>query len=828
MILEEYFNYRKELLDQSKDEDGFINQNMVLSEVLPSMMDAKLIDTEDYNSSYFYSSPEKMKVNAYCVNDSGERLQLFLINESSIDLSAKNSDLQISQKINYDNQFKRCIKFLEKSIKGHLNDEIQDSHPARALISQISSSDGAEQFDVFEIFLISTTATVSLQGAKPQPKRIDFDNEELTVSYIKNREKVSKDILVKKRLIDLNFLYNVLISQGNREALRVDFEKINGKSIEAIKAADEEHFESYLCVLPADVLAGLYREYSTRLLEKNVRSFLQFRGVNAGMKDTIRKNPEKFIAYNNGLTITSTDGEIIHESGRIFIKSLTDFQIVNGGQTTAAIYFSKKEGLDIGNVSVMAKINVLKEASDEELDDLITNISTFSNAQSRVSKVDLRSRNPQLVKLKSLTDSVLTPSGLKWFFERAKGEFNTKVRISGSNKNRIKKEYPNERRFSKEQLAKYYTAWGTQPYVVKKGGEKVFRIFIEEISGEGKSKKPSIIDRTFYEELIAKIILFRKLEKLYGQGKNSMGQIRSAVVPYAISILNQYTDGVKGGQPFDLLKIWIHEGLEDDLSELCRELLLLTNDLIKKYSLSDDLGEYSKKSELWEAIIKCKEVKTFMQADNVTQILAKYSVSKEELKKRNKEREKTPETNFKNVFDNIVIFTNGDEYYRKISSLMKGNLSISETNKLSKLIVSISQKLDIDEHHLEFERQLINRIRLDSPEILDKLPGSSDFSLNDSLNFIVEKYNSFVENGLLHRIPDDSGSATFGICLETCTPEQHRHDHIHFKCNKCGHINCLSDYRVPIVDLPGYEITDSNLVINGVCKQCKMEEAKSL
>jgi hypothetical protein len=747
MILEEYFNYRKELLDQSKDEEGFINQNMVLSEVLPSMMDAKLIDTEDYNSSYFYSFPEKMKVNAYCVNDSGERLQLFVIDESSIDLSAKKSDLQVSQKIHYDNQFKRCIRFLEKSIKGHLNDEIQDSHPARALISQISSSDGAEQFDVFEIFLISITSTVSLMGAKPQPKRIDFDNEEMTISYTKNRVRVSKDILVKKRLIDLNFLYNVLISQGNREALRVDFEKINGKSIEAIKAADEEHFESYLCVLPAEVLAGLYREYSTRLLEKNVRSFLQFRGVNAGMKDTIRKAPEKFIAYNNGLTITSTNGEITNESGRIFIKSLTDFQIVNGGQTTAAIYFSKKEGLDISGVSVMAKINVAKEATDEELDDLITNISTFSNAQSRVSKVDLRSRNPQLVKLKSLTDSVLTPSGLKWFFERAKGEFNTKVRISGSNKNRIKKEYPNERRFSKEQLAKYYTAWGDQPYVVKKGGEKVFRIFIEEISGEGKSKKPTNIDRTFYEELIAKIILFRKLEKLYGQGKNSMGQIRSAVVPYSISILHHFTDAVKGGQPFNLLRIWVNEGLEDDLLEFISELLSLTNELIKKYSLSDDLGEYSKKPELWDAILKSNEVRSYMNSENARQLLIKYSVSKEELKKRNKEREKTPETNFKNVFDNIVIFTNGDEYYRKISSLMESELSISDKSKLSKLITSISQKSDIDENHIEFERHLINRIRLNNPELFDQLPSSNDFSLNDTLNYIVEKYNSFIEKG---------------------------------------------------------------------------------
>ena len=151
---------------------------------------------------------------------------------------------------------------------------------------------------------------------------------------------------------------------------------------------------------------------------------------------------------------------------------------------------------------------------------LISNISTYSNAQSRVSKVDLRSRNPQLVRIKSLSESVMTQSGKKWFFERAKGEFNTKLRIAGSNKRRLAKEYPTQRRFSKELMAKYYSAWGNQPHLVKKGGEKIFRYFIEKLTGEGEFKKPININRDFYEELVAKIILFRKLEKIYGSGKN--------------------------------------------------------------------------------------------------------------------------------------------------------------------------------------------------------------------------------------------------------------------------------------------------------------------
>ena len=81
--------------------------------------------------------------------------------------------------------------------------------------------------------------------------------------------------------------------------------------------------------------------------------------------------------------------------------------------------------------------------------------------------------------------------------------------------------------------------------------------------------------------------------------------------------------------------------------------------------------------------------------------------------------------------------------------------------------------------------------------------------------------NSFVDKGVLHRIPDESGSASFGICSDSCTAEKHDHDHVHFKCSICGHIDCLSDYQVPRVDLPGYEILNSNLIINGICKLCK-------
>lgn len=746
MEVQEYLKYRVDLLNESQDEEGFINESSFINNIIPLMLDAKLIDTEDFTETYYSTEIDSstIKINGYIINDSGERLQLFILNDESISLNCNN--LEISLKEYYDTIFKKAINFTNKAIKGHLND-IQDIGAINALINQMSSSLGADQFDVVEIFLVSATATVNNSGSIVQPKRIDFKDEKIKIKYTKNRESVEKEILIIKRLIDLNFLYSVLISQGNREPLTIDFEEQFDIKIEAIKAADEKNFESYLCVLPATILAELYKRFSSRLLEKNVRSFLQFKGVNGGMRKTLSKDPEKFIAFNNGLTITASTKEEEIINGKSYIKSLSDFQIVNGGQTTASIYFSQKEGIDISKVKVMAKINVAKDVSEEDLNELISNISQYSNSQSKVSNVDLRSRNPNLNKIKALSESIITPSSRKWFFEKSKGEFNTKLRIAGlSSKNRIEKEYPKDYRFTKEQLGKYYCSWGDEPYNVKKGGETIFRKFLEDISSEENSKKINI-DRNFYELLISKIILFKSLEKIHGERKNAIGQLRSAVVPYTISILYAYTEGnKKNDKTFDLSKLWNKEGVENDLEVYLKSLMILIYDLIKKYAKSDDLGEHSKKKELWDDILTSKEIKEFIQSSNSIQIFDKYSISKKELEKNLKNKSKNIEVDFKLINDSINIYSKTELFYKKINSILWDESTENDKSRLSKLSSSIQQIEELSEDLIKFENNFINKIRINKPEIFDQIKIENNNLFKNTLDFIISKYNKCIEN----------------------------------------------------------------------------------
>lgn len=742
MDIDEYFKYRVDLLNLSSDEDGVISEESFISAVLPSLLESKLIDSEEVTHSYFENKGDKIKVNAYNINESGERLQLFLVDDNSLSLSASNDELMVSQKQTYNDLFSRGSKFVKKAINRHLSDQVQDSSSAGLLLSHLGTSEGLHQFDVVELFLITASATIETRGSQPQPKRFAFEDEEIEVSYSIDRKEYKKSILIIKRLVDLNFLFDILISQGKRHALVVDFERDFGGNIEVLRAAEEENFESYLCVIPAKGLASLYKRESSRLLEKNVRSFLQFRGVNRGMRETIRSAPERFIAFNNGLTITASEKSLESIDGKLYLKSLTDFQIVNGGQTTASIFFASKEGLNIDGINLMAKINIARNLSESELNGLISDISLYSNSQSRVSRVDLNSRNEQLTKFKSLSMSVLTPSNAKWFFEKSKGEFSTMMRMAGSNQKRIEREYPKDRRISKEQLGKYIVAWGEQPHLVKLGGEKVFRYFIEQISGDGEKSKPINIDRDFYEEAIAKIILFKSLEKIHGAGKNAIGQLRSAVVPYSIGVLYLMFSGKKGNPYFNLAKIWRDESLEKTLEDYMYQLMSLINDLIKKYSDSDDFGQYAKRVELWKAVRDSKELKSFIENKDSDLIKEKYGTS--EIPGKSKKQE---EVAFGDIIELVEIASRGKDYYSALRRKYT-NLSENEDRKLTLYAARIDSYEDLERGELDFLNTILIRIRNEQPQIFDELNNEVDEGLYKSIMGIIKIYNRVVENNL--------------------------------------------------------------------------------
>lgn len=176
-----------------------------------------------------------------------------------------------------------------------------------------------------------------------------------------------------------------------------------------------------------------------------------------------------------------------------------------------------------------------------------------------------------------------------------------------------------------------------------------------------------------------------------------------------------------------------------------KDLMILVNELIKKYAKSDDLGEYSKKKEMWDDIYNSYEIKDFLNSENSSKIFNKYSISKKDLEKKLKANSKNKEVNFKHISDTINIFCNTDLFYKKINSILWNQISDNDKIRLSKLSASIKQFEDLSEELIRFENNFIQKIRSNHPEVFDQLEIENDNLLKNTLYYIIKKYNSCIE-----------------------------------------------------------------------------------
>ena len=85
---------------------------------------------------------------------------------------------------------------------------------------------------------------------------------------------------------------------------------------------------------------------------------------------------------------------------------------------------------------------------------------------------------------------------------------------------------------------------------------------------------------------------------------------------------------------------------------------------------------------------------------------------------------------------------------------------------------------------------------------------------------VYRTLKTFLDKGLIHKVLDDEGSLKYALCKEACNTVEHHHDHVHFKCTKCGQTMCLN-IDVPPLKLPkGYTAIETNLLVQGVCEKC--------
>ncbi len=409
------------------------------------------------------------------------------------------------------------------------------------------------------------------------------------------------------RVIDINYLFN--ISQKTHVPIEIDFREEGFDIPCIISPSENELYQSYLAIISGTALATIYERYGSRLLEQNVRAFLQFTGkINKGIRNTIKEEPHMFLAFNNGIAATAEELEIekSKDGNGLVISKVKDFQVVNGGQTTASIYHTwKKDKADLSEIFVQVKLSVVKNR--ENFSEIVSRIAEYANTQNKVSLPDLSSNLPFHVELEKLSRNIFAPhvtgqtNQTKWFYERARGQYkNAKLKEGSLAKQKaFELRNPRNQILTKVDLAKYVNTYeevysGKKivigPHIVVRGNEKNYVVFIK----HNLIEKP---DNIYFEDLVAKAILFRSTEKIYGKKPNAIGEMRYLTVPYTIALLTHQTKN-----RIDLYKIWKNQGISAELKELLYDLMVKVENFIKKTAAGKLYGEWAKKEECWNEL----------------------------------------------------------------------------------------------------------------------------------------------------------------------------------------------------------------------------------
>ena len=404
---------------------------------------------------------------------------------------------------------------------------------------------------------------------------------------------------VRRSVWDIERLHRLETSGQPREPIEIDFLDRFGAPLPCLTTGrGHKDYDAMLAVLPGEWLADIYHQYGARLLELNVRSFLQAAGkVNRGIRDTLRDEPERFLAYNNGISATASEVTLVDLPGDgRGVARIWDLQIVNGGQTTASVHRARVSGVDLSEVAVQAKVTVVPP---ERLDEIVPLISRYANSQNKVSEADLRANDPFHVEVESLSRTIWTPSvdealrQTRWFYERARGQYRDALSREGTpaRQRAWRATHPNHQRFSKTDLAKFENAWAQLPHEVSRGAQKNFTVYMGLLSQN--PIKPTI---EYFQRLVAKAILWKRTERLVTA--EQFGGYRANLVAYGIAKLSHST-----AQRVDLGLIWEQQALDESLENALVELSHLAwRVVVEMAPAGANITEWAKQERCWRTM----------------------------------------------------------------------------------------------------------------------------------------------------------------------------------------------------------------------------------
>jgi len=507
----------------------------------------------------------------YFDEDEDDRLDLFVSIYAGGEVPVAVSRDQVTRAV------KGAVRFYEAAVRG-VHEKMEPADDAYSMLHRVHEL--ALQLTELRVFVLTDGLASEFSGSKGI--------------------ELKKGPTIKVHVWDIQRLSRCVATGGTKESIEVDFVKEFGSPIPCLPVTNAAAgYTSFLAVFPAKVLYRLYEDYGERLLELNVRSFLQARGkINKNIRKAILDEPEHFFAYNNGLTAIAEDvvtGPL--DGGGTGIARLRGLQIVNGGQTTASIHRAgKKDGAlaKLEGISVQTKLSVINGAL---VDEMVPRISLYANSQNKVNDADFSANDPFHQQLERLSRQIWTPDAQgHWFYERARGQYQVARVRDGRTPSALKKFdaiNSSSRMFSKTDLATSEHSWGQLPQLVSRGGQKNFREFTMKLARRSPALLP---DDPYFKELVARLIIFRGAQALARAKK--IGAYRANIVTYAVAYVANRLSAT-----LDLRAVWERQALPPHLEAAIESVLEPLGALIVASAGQRNVTEWCKRDECWTTIV---------------------------------------------------------------------------------------------------------------------------------------------------------------------------------------------------------------------------------
>jgi hypothetical protein len=507
------------------------------------------------------------KVNAWYVDEEAGQVDLFATVYRGLGPPTSVTTTELTQVV------QRAARLYDESSRA-IHREMEPASPAYDMMERLHEV----RPDITQVRVI-----VLVDGTAAELGSIDFRGKRLHVQV---------------EVWDLRRLFRLASSGVPYEATRIDIAELMGEPLACLEMPESQaDYRSYLAIIPGTLLHALYQTYGSRLLELNVRSFLQARKkVNSGIRKTLQNEPARFLAYNNGISATAEGVEVTRRGdGALGITHITGLQIVNGGQTVASIHRAReRDRADLSDVYVQAKLSIVRP---EQIDTLVPLISRYANTQNKVDEADFSANHPFHVRLQQLAETTWTPGETsRWFYERARGQYEVARARDGTTTARLRRfdqATPTSQRFDKVDLAKYLNAWDQLPHIVSRGGQKNFIALMERLAKTHRADWEP--DAGYFRSVVAQAIIFRSAARIAKQMK--LPGYAANAVAYTVSLLSYRTAG-----RLDLAGIWAAQQLSPALEATLHEWMPEVHAEIIDSAGARNVTEWAKREEAWRHI----------------------------------------------------------------------------------------------------------------------------------------------------------------------------------------------------------------------------------